>query len=62
MLSPCAISDICCHSFISLNFTGLFSTAAMISTQLSVMSCGENEALNATTFNIFTRYFVEFER
>ncbi len=25
-----------------------------------MMSCSENEALNAVTFNMFTRYFVEF--
>ncbi len=25
-------------------------------------SCSENEALNAAAFNLFTRYFVEFEQ
>ncbi len=62
MLSPYPISDICCSSFISLNFAGLFSIAARISTQLSMTSHGENEALNVATFNMFIGHFVEFER
>ncbi len=37
------------------------STEAMISTQLSMTSHGENEAMYATTFNLFTKQFVEFE-
>ncbi len=38
VLSLCAIGDLCCHSFISLNFLGLLSIEARISTQLLMMS------------------------
>ncbi len=41
---------------------GLLSIAVKISTQLSMMSRCENEALNAATFNMYTGHFVEFER
>ncbi len=57
MLFPCAIG----HSFNSLNFSGLLSIEARISTPLSMMSRGENEAVNAAVFNMFTGHFVEFE-
>ncbi len=59
VLSLCAIGD---RSFISLNIVCLLSIASRISTQLSMTSSSDNEALNAATFNIFTRHFVEFER
>ncbi len=55
---PCAIGDLWSRSFISLNFAGLFSIEARISTHLLMMSHGENEAVNAATFNMFTGYFV----
>ncbi len=61
-VSLCAIADICHRSFISLNFAGLFSIAARISIQLSMTSHGENEVLNAATFNMFTRHFVDLEQ
>ncbi len=61
MLSLCAIGDICCLSFIGLNFAGLFRIEARISTQLCMTSRGENEAVNAIAFNLFIRQFVEFE-
>ncbi len=58
VLSLCAIGDILCYlSFISLNFAGLLSRVAGISTQFSMMSCSENESLNAITINKMTRYF-----
>ncbi len=45
---PCAIS-VCRQSFISLNFAGLLSIVALISTQFSMMSHSENEAVNAAS-------------
>ncbi len=44
-----------------MNFKVLLSIETRISTQLSMMSCSENEALNDAAFNLFTRHFVEFE-
>ncbi len=40
--------------FISLNFAGIFRIETRISTQLSMMSPGENESVNAVAFNLFT--------
>ncbi len=65
VLFVCAIDDICCHSFINLNFVALLSMLSIIAeitTQFSMTSRSENEAVNAATFNIFTKHFVEFER
>ncbi len=62
VLSVCAIGDIYHHSFISLNFADLFSIETRISTHFSMTSHGENEALNAVTFHLFTGHFVEFEQ
>ncbi len=62
VLSTCAISDKCCHSFINLNFVGLLRRVAEISTQFSMMPHSESEAMNASTFNMMTGHFVEFER
>ncbi len=45
VLSLCAIGDIYRHSFISLNFMVLLSIEATLSTQFSMMSHGENEAI-----------------
>ncbi len=63
VLFPCVICDIhvCCRSFISLNFADLQSIIAGISTEFSMMSHSENEAVNATKFNMFTGHFVSFE-
>ncbi len=61
-LTLCAIGDISRHSFINFNFAGLLSTTTRISTQLSMTSHGEKEAVNAAVFNLFTGHFVEFER
>ncbi len=60
VLSVCAINDICHHSFISLNFLRLLSIVAGISTRFSMTSHSENVALNAITFNMMTRHFMEF--
>ncbi len=46
VISPSAISDICHCSFVSLNFAGLLSIETRISTQLSMTSRSENEAVN----------------
>ncbi len=61
VLSPYVIGNICRRSFISLNFAGLLLVEARISTQLLMMSHGENEAVNAGAFNLFTGHFDEFE-
>ncbi len=50
------------HSFISLNFAGLFSIETRFSTQLSMTSHSKNEAVNVATFNLFTGHFVEFKQ
>ncbi len=57
VLSLCVIGDICHRSFIRLNFAGQFS----IETQLSMTSHGENEAVNAAGFSLFSGHFVKFE-
>ncbi len=63
------MGDICCHTFcyfhapsviyvtivFSLNFVDLISIAAVISTQFSMMSHNENEAVNAATFRCFAQ-------
>ncbi len=56
----CAIGNICRHSYISLNFAGLLSTVARISSQFSMTSHSEKVALNAITFNMMTGHFVRF--
>ncbi len=60
MLLLCAIGDMCRLRFISLNFADLLSLVAVISTQFSMMSPGENEVLYAITFNMMIGHFVEF--
>ncbi len=60
VLSLCDIVDICCHRFINWNLAGLLSIVAEISTQFSMMSCSENEAVNAPPFNMMNGHFVEF--
>ncbi len=63
VLSLCATGDICCRSYISLNFAGLLSIVVRISRPLSKTSRNENdEAFNTATFNMFTEHSVEFER
>ncbi len=62
VLSLCVIGDICCRSFISLNFVSLFSIETRSSTQLLMMSRRESEVVNAAAFNLFTGHFVGFER
>ncbi len=42
------------HTFISLNFAGIFNIETGISTQLSMMSHDENEPVNAAVFNLLT--------
>ncbi len=61
VLSLHAIGDISRRSLVSLNFTRLFRIETRISTQLLVMSHGENEVVNAA-FNLFTGHFVKFEQ
>ncbi len=50
---PCTIpecyGDIGHRSFISLNFAGILSKVARISTQLLMMSCGENAFVKKLT-------------
>ncbi len=41
---------------------GVLSMVPRISTQLSMMSHSENDAVNAAIFNMFTWHFIEFER
>ncbi len=62
VLSQYAIGYIFHHNFISLNFADLLSIEQRISTQLSMTSHSENEALNDAAFKMFTGHFVEFER
>ncbi len=59
-MSPYLVVSLCAV-FISLKIAGLLRLEARISTQLSMMSCDENEAMNAETFNLFAGHFVEFE-